>query len=109
MTDKRMTGTESLTPSVLFAFHVQAVSHSPLQALADARDPRGDGSTASAKRSRLRSAAMEEGRVKEIFNGPLLDLVFRSASVHRQHHDPSKVQLCTLMNIKSEFGIQSQI
>jgi biotin synthase len=40
--------------------------------------------------------------VKQIYHTPLLDLVFRAAGVHRQHHDPSKVQLCTLMNIKSE-------
>lgn len=39
--------------------------------------------------------------IKEIYDTPLLELVFRAASVHRQHHDPSKVQLCTLMNIKS--------
>jgi biotin synthase len=48
----------------------------------------------------------KRSEVKEIFNSPLLDLVFRSASVHRQHHDPSKIQLCTLLNIKSEFQIQ---
>ena len=40
--------------------------------------------------------------VKQIYDTPLLDLVFRAAYVHRQHHDPSKIQLCTLMNIKSE-------
>lgn len=39
--------------------------------------------------------------VKQIYDTPLLDLVFRAAWVHRQHHDPSKIQLCTLMNIKS--------
>ncbi|TFK57482.1 biotin synthase [Heliocybe sulcata] len=39
--------------------------------------------------------------IQEIYDSPLLDLVFRAASVHRQHHDPSKVQLCTLMNIKT--------
>jgi len=39
--------------------------------------------------------------VKRIYDTPLLDLVFRAASVHRQCHDPTKVQLCTLMNIKS--------
>lgn len=39
--------------------------------------------------------------IKEIYDKPLLDLVFRAASVHRQHHDPTKIQLCTLMNIKS--------
>lgn len=39
--------------------------------------------------------------IQTIYDTPLLDLVFRAAAVHRQHHDPSKVQLCTLMNIKS--------
>ncbi|KAF8168287.1 biotin synthase, BioB [Crassisporium funariophilum] len=39
--------------------------------------------------------------IQEIYDTPLLDLVFRSAAVHRQHQDPSKVQLCTLMNIKT--------
>jgi biotin synthase len=39
--------------------------------------------------------------VQEVYDSPLLQLVFRSASVHRMHHDPSKIQLCTLMNIKS--------
>ena len=42
--------------------------------------------------------------IQEIYDTPLLDLVFRSASVHRQHHNPSKIQLCTLMNIKSQFS-----
>ncbi|TFK90234.1 biotin synthase [Polyporus arcularius HHB13444] len=39
--------------------------------------------------------------IQKIYDSPLLDLVFRAASVHRQHHDPSKIQLCTLMNIKT--------
>ncbi|KAJ7169562.1 biotin synthase BioB [Mycena filopes] len=39
--------------------------------------------------------------IQDLYDTPLLDLVFRSASVHRQHHDPSKIQLCTLMNIKT--------
>lgn len=39
--------------------------------------------------------------IQQIYDAPLLDLVFRAAAVHREHHDPSKVQLCTLMNIKS--------
>ncbi|KAF5377439.1 hypothetical protein D9615_005157 [Tricholomella constricta] len=45
--------------------------------------------------------AWARDEVQAIYDTPLLDLVFRSASVHRQHHDPSKVQLCTLMNIKT--------
>ncbi|KAI0735434.1 biotin synthase [Earliella scabrosa] len=39
--------------------------------------------------------------IQTIYDAPLLDLVFRAASVHRQYHDPSKIQLCTLMNIKT--------
>ncbi|KAF8807235.1 biotin synthase, BioB [Phlegmacium glaucopus] len=39
--------------------------------------------------------------IREIYDTPLLDLVFRSASVHRKYQDPSKIQLCTLMNIKT--------
>jgi len=39
--------------------------------------------------------------VQAIYDSPLMDLVFRAASVHRQNHDPSKIQLCTLMNIKT--------
>ncbi|CAL1696443.1 unnamed protein product [Somion occarium] len=39
--------------------------------------------------------------IQQIYESPLLELVFRAANVHRQHHDPSKIQLCTLMNIKT--------
>jgi hypothetical protein len=41
--------------------------------------------------------------IKEIYDSPLLELVFRAAQAHRISHDPSKVQLCTLMNIKSLY------
>ncbi|KAF9243878.1 biotin synthase [Melanogaster broomeanus] len=39
--------------------------------------------------------------IQNIYDSPLLDLVFRAAAIHRQNHDPSKIQLCTLMNIKT--------
>ncbi|KIY51379.1 biotin synthase [Fistulina hepatica ATCC 64428] len=39
--------------------------------------------------------------IQGVYDTSLMDLIFRAASVHRQHHDPSKVQLCTLMNIKT--------
>ncbi|EIN13619.1 biotin synthase [Punctularia strigosozonata HHB-11173 SS5] len=39
--------------------------------------------------------------IQKIYDSPLLDLVFRAATVHRQHFDPGQVQLCTLMNIKT--------
>ncbi|EAU93406.2 biotin synthase [Coprinopsis cinerea okayama7 len=39
--------------------------------------------------------------IQTIYDSPLMELVFRAASIHRQHQDPSKIQLCTLMNIKT--------
>ncbi|KAA1468547.1 biotin synthase [Dentipellis sp. KUC8613] len=42
-----------------------------------------------------------KAEVQKIYDTPLLELVFQAASVHRRYHDPSKIQLCTLMNIKT--------
>ncbi len=39
--------------------------------------------------------------IRAIYGTPLLDLVFRAASVHRQHHDPREVQVCKLISIKT--------
>ena len=42
--------------------------------------------------------------VRELFDEartPLMDLVFRAAQVHRQFHDPSEVQICKLISIKT--------
>ncbi|KXZ52173.1 hypothetical protein GPECTOR_10g802 [Gonium pectorale] len=39
--------------------------------------------------------------VAEVYNTPLLDLVFHAASVHRMYNDPSMVQRCTLLSIKT--------
>ena len=39
--------------------------------------------------------------IQEIYDSSLMDLVFRAAAVHRSFQDPTKIQLCTLMNIKS--------
>jgi len=39
--------------------------------------------------------------VRALYARPLLDLVFDAASVHRAHHDPREVQLCTLLSIKT--------
>ncbi|KAL9936158.1 hypothetical protein V8E36_005000 [Tilletia maclaganii] len=39
-------------------------------------------------------------QVSELYNSPLLELIFRSATVHRLQQPPNRVQLCTLMNIK---------
>jgi biotin synthase len=39
--------------------------------------------------------------VKEIYNTPLLELIFRAATVHRQYNDTGEVQVCTLLSIKT--------
>ncbi|HKP56069.1 MAG TPA: biotin synthase BioB [Polyangiales bacterium] len=39
--------------------------------------------------------------VREIHDLPLTQLLFRAQSIHRQHHTPDSVQLCTLLSIKT--------
>jgi biotin synthase len=39
-------------------------------------------------------------QIHQIYAQPLPDLMFEAQSVHRSHHDPKAVQLCTLGNIK---------
>lgn len=39
--------------------------------------------------------------ILEIYNTPLLDLVYRAATVHRMFHDPSEVHINSLVSIKT--------
>jgi biotin synthase len=39
--------------------------------------------------------------IKEIYDTPLLELIFRAASVHRKYNDTGEVQVCTLLSIKT--------
>jgi biotin synthase len=39
--------------------------------------------------------------IQEIYNLPLLELVYRAATVHRKHNDTGEVQVCTLLSIKT--------
>jgi len=39
--------------------------------------------------------------VAALYRTPVLDLIVRAAAVHREHHDPSKVQVCVLLSIKT--------
>jgi biotin synthase len=39
--------------------------------------------------------------IQEIYNSPLLDLIFRAASAHRQYNNTGEVQVCTLLSIKT--------
>ena len=39
--------------------------------------------------------------VMEIYNRPLMDLLYEAATVHRKYHDPNTVQVSTLLSIKT--------
>jgi biotin synthase len=39
--------------------------------------------------------------VQEIYNTPLLELIYRAATVHREYNDTAEVQVCTLLSIKT--------
>jgi biotin synthase len=39
--------------------------------------------------------------IKDIYNTPLLDLIYRAASAHREYNDTGEVQVCTLLSIKT--------
>lgn len=39
--------------------------------------------------------------VEAIYNMPILDLIYRAATVHRQFHQANEVQVCTLLSIKT--------
>ena len=77
----------------------------------------------SAPQARLEDGTIRQdwrrSEIQRIFDAPLMETVYRAvrpftcvvscllsvdvvqAKVHRMHHDPSRIQLCTLMNIKS--------
>lgn len=38
---------------------------------------------------------------KAIYESPFLDLVYKAATVHRQHHESQEVQVCTLLSVKT--------
>ena len=39
--------------------------------------------------------------IEKLYDQPLLELVFQAAEVHRQTHDPRKVQVSSLISIKT--------
>jgi biotin synthase len=39
--------------------------------------------------------------ITTIYNLPVLELIYKAASVHRQFHDPEEVQVCTLLSVKT--------
>ena len=51
--------------------------------------------------SKARNVRWTPAAVREIYETPLLDLVYRAAGVHRRHHDASEIQTCTLISVKT--------
>jgi biotin synthase len=41
------------------------------------------------------------GEIEDIYNSPMLDLIYRAATVHREYSDPQEVQVCTLLSVKT--------
>lgn len=39
--------------------------------------------------------------IEEIYHLPLMELIYKAATVHRKWHDPSEVQISTLLSIKT--------
>lgn len=39
--------------------------------------------------------------IKEIYNMPLLELIYKAATVHREFQDTGEVQVCTLLSVKT--------
>ncbi len=39
--------------------------------------------------------------IAEIYNRPVLDLIYQGGTVHREFHNPSEVQVCTLLSVKT--------
>ncbi|UII21074.1 biotin synthase BioB [Fulvivirga ligni] len=39
--------------------------------------------------------------ITDIYNSPLMDLIYRAATVHREFHETGEVQVCTLLSVKT--------
>ena len=39
--------------------------------------------------------------ISEIYNSPLLELIYKAATLHREYHATGEVQVCTLLSIKT--------
>jgi biotin synthase len=39
--------------------------------------------------------------VQDIYNTPLLELIYKAATIHREYNDTAEVQVCTLLSVKT--------
>src|SRR5207249_2933002 len=51
--------------------------------------------------NRAMSAPPPVAEIRALHDLPLPELLFRAQTVHRQHHRPDEVQLCTLLSVKT--------
>jgi biotin synthase len=42
-----------------------------------------------------------QNEIRDVYNTPLLELIYRAATVHRDYNDTAEVQVCTLLSIKT--------
>ncbi|HEY6162273.1 MAG TPA: biotin synthase, partial [Bacteroidia bacterium] len=42
-----------------------------------------------------------EEQIMEVYNTPLLELIYRAAAIHHQHQTPGEVQVSSLISIKT--------
>lgn len=42
-----------------------------------------------------------KSEIETIYNQPVLELIYQAATVHRQYHEASEVQVCTLLSVKT--------
>ncbi|TVQ14128.1 MAG: biotin synthase, partial [Balneolaceae bacterium] len=42
-----------------------------------------------------------KSEIEKIYNTPLMELIYRAATVHRNYHNTGEVQVCTLLSIKT--------
>lgn len=52
------------------------------------------------KKTTLKNSWTKE-EIEEIYNLPLLELVYKAATIHRQWHNPKEIQISTLLSIKT--------
>jgi biotin synthase len=65
-----------------------------------ARDPASRVAPAAQTAHGVRTDWTRE-EIAALFDLPFTELLFRAAEVHRRHHRPDEVQLCTLLSIKT--------
>ncbi len=49
----------------------------------------------------MQTDQLSQEAVRDLFKTPLLELIYQAATVHRAHHSPDEVQVCTLLSIKT--------